>query len=167
MATNFTLSLRAEIIFTYCIDNLQPKQYGYCQEKSHQRCSRGSLILLPSKACSNSTASVMQLLSVKMRAGCRFWLSACQGCWSCTVLIMQQPEQRQDDCRPDRKWREIMIGQPALCLRLLHAHINGTSRPVGFLLWQLSIFRFIYLKMDINQPLNKGTCIMISQKGSF
>lgn len=51
---------------------------------------------------------------------CRFSLSACQGCWSCTVLIMQQPELRQDDCRPDRKWREIMIGQPAVCLPSPH-----------------------------------------------
>lgn len=42
------------------------------------------------------------------------------GCWSCVILIMQQSELRHDDCRSDRKLREIMMGQPVVCLYWLY-----------------------------------------------
>lgn len=60
----------------------------------------------------------------------RLCLCACQVCGSCATLITPQPQPRQDDCRPDRKWMEIMTGRPDACLPSVRADI--LTMPVWF-----------------------------------
>lgn len=79
----------------------------------------------------------------------RLCLYPCQVCGSCATPITRQSLPRRDDCRPDRKWTEIMTGRPDACLPSVHAHI--LTMPVGlqhssagqtkcrFLDWQLGI----------------------------
>lgn len=83
----------------------------------------------------------------------RLGLCVCQVLW--ILLIMRQPQLRQNDCRPDRKWMEIMTGQPDACLPSMRAHILAMpvrllrssawqkKKKDRFLLWQLSLIAIL------------------------
>lgn len=103
----------------------------------------------------------------------RLCLCACQICGSCATLITLQPQPRQDDCRPDRKWMEIMTGRPDACLPSVRADIvttpvwfqrssaqQGEKSMDRFLFWQLRIFWLqLLFRLQFDWMLRPLSCI--------
>lgn len=79
----------------------------------------------------------------------RLCLYPCQVWGSCATLITRQPLPRRDDCRPNRKWMEIMTGRPDARLPSVRAHI--LTMPVG--LQRLSAWQekcgFLYRQLRV------------------